>query len=219
MALDVYHGHGSPYSWRVWLALEHKEIAYNLKLLSFAAGDTKKPEFVALNPRHQVPTIVDDGFALWESTAILEYHEERFPARDPAKNLFAGDVKGRARVRRLVREVEAYLGAEAIGPITEEYFFKDGAEPDAKRVEAARERLREELAWFAGELRGDFLAGKAPCAADFVLYPYLGYVNRITFRKPETKLVDLVPPPLAAWARRIEAMPFHDKTFPPHWRG
>jgi glutathione S-transferase len=218
MALDFYHGHGSPYSWRVWLALEHKAIAYELKVLSFAAGDTTKPEFVAINPRHQVPTIVDAGFALWESTAILEYLEERFPARDAAKNLFAGDAKNRARIRRLVREVEAYLGVEAIAPITEEYFFKDGAAPDAKRVDAARERVREELDWFARELRGPFLAGDAPSAADFVLYPYLGYVARITVRKPETRLVELVPEPLAQWSRRIEAMPYFDKTFPPHWR-
>jgi hypothetical protein len=46
----------------------------------------------------------------------------------------------------------------------------------------------------------------------------VGYVNRITFRKPETKLTELVPAPLAAWARRIEAWPFFDKTFPPHWK-
>ena len=219
MALEFYHGHGSPYSWRVWLALEHKGIAYELKLLSFAAGDTKKPEFVALNPRHQVPTIVDDGFALWESTAILEYLEERFPAREAGKNLFPGDLKGRARVRRQVREVEAYVGAEGIGPITEEHFFKEGAEPDAKRVLAARERLREELDYFARELRGPYLAGDGPSAADFVLFPYMGYVNRITVRKPETRLTELVPPALAEWAKRIEAMPYYEKTFPPHWRG
>jgi len=117
-----------------------------------------------------------------------------------------------------VREVEAYLGVEGIGPITEEYFFKDGAAPDAKRVDAARQRVREELDWFARELRGPFLAGDAPSAADFVLYPYLAYVARITVRKPETKLVELVPEPVAEWSRRIEAMPYYDKTFPPHWR-
>ena len=219
MALDFYHGHGSPYSWRVWLALEHKGIAYELKVLSFAAGDTTKPEFVAINPRHQVPTIVDEGFALWESGAILEYLEERFPARDAGRNLFPGDMKNRARIRRLVREVEAYLGVEAIAPITEEYFFKDGAAPDAKRVDAARARVREELEFFARELRGAYLAGDAPTAADFVLYPYLAYVARITVRKPETRLAELVPPTIAQWAKRIEAMPFYDKTYPPHWRG
>src|SRR5881394_3503644 len=191
MALDFYHGHGSPYSWRVWLALEHKAIAYELKLLSFAAGDTTKPEFVAINPRHQVPTIVDDGYALWESVAILEYLEERFPAKDAAKNLFPGDVKARGRIRRLIREAEAYLGVEGIGPITEEYFFKDGGEPDAKRVAAACEVVAKELESFAKELRGAYLAGGVPTAADFVLFPWIGYVNRITLRKPETKLAEL----------------------------
>src|SRR5438105_5399606 len=103
MALDFYHGHGSPYSWRVWLALEYKAIPYQLKLLSFAEGDTRKPEFVAINPRHQVPTIVDEGFALWESTVILEYLDERF---DTGAKLYPGDARERARIRRLTRESE-----------------------------------------------------------------------------------------------------------------
>jgi glutathione S-transferase len=218
MALDFYHGHGSPYSWRAWLALEHKGIPYNLKVLSFAAGDTTKPEFVAINPRHQVPTIVDDGHAIWESVVILEYLEERFPATDPSKNLFPGDIRARNRIRRLVREAEAYLGVEGISPITEEYFFKDGAEPDAKRVQAAREVVGKELAMFAGELKGKYLAGDSPTAADFVLYPFLAYVSRITARKPETKLTELQPAAIAEWRKRIEAMPFFDKTFPPHWK-
>jgi glutathione S-transferase len=215
MALDFYHGHGSPYSWRVWLALEAKQVPYNLKVLSFQAGDTRKPEFVALNPRHQVPTIVDDGFALWESTVILEYLDERFTS---AAKLFPGDAKARARVRRLAREAEAYLGVEGIDPITDEYFGKEGAAPDLEKVEKAKKRLGEELEYFAKELLGTHLAGDAPSAADFVLYPWIGYVNRITFRKPETKLTDLVPVPIAAWAKRIEALPYFDKTFPPHWR-
>ena len=120
MAFDFYHGHGSPYSWRVWLALEHKAIPYELKVLSFASGDTRKPEFVALNPRHQVPTIVDDGFALWESLAILEYLEERFPSTDATRSLFPGDARTRARIRRLTLEVESYLYGQGISPITDD---------------------------------------------------------------------------------------------------
>ena len=49
--MDFYTGHGSPYGWRVWLALELKKVPYNVKIMSFQAGDTRKPEFVALNPR------------------------------------------------------------------------------------------------------------------------------------------------------------------------
>jgi glutathione S-transferase len=215
MALDFYHGHGSPYSWRVWLALEHKALAYQLKVLSFQANDTRKPEFVAINPRHQVPTIVDDGFALWESTVILEYLDERFSS---GAKLYPGDAKNRGRIRRLAREAEEYLGAEGISPITEELFFQDAVAPDFERIAKARERLHEELGYFARELRGKFLAGDAPTAADFVLYPYLAYCARITVRKPETKLDELVPAALVDYRKRIAASPFFDKTYPPHWR-
>lgn len=216
MALDFYHGHGSPFSWRVWLALEHKAVPYNLKVLSFQDNDTTKPGFVALNPRHTVPTIVDDGYSLWESMAILEYLDERFAA---GAKLYPGDAKARARVRRLAREAEEYMGGEAIDLITGELFFKEGgAPPDMDRVAKGRTRLGEELAYFSRELRGGFLAGDTPCAADFVLYPYLGYCWRIDFRKPEAGLADILPAPMADYKKRIEALPYFDKTFPPHWR-
>ena len=61
MALTFYYGSGSPYAWKVWLALEHKGIPYEFKLLSFDAGDTKKPEFLQVNPRAQVPAILLSG--------------------------------------------------------------------------------------------------------------------------------------------------------------
>ncbi len=168
MALDFYHGHGSPFSWRVWLALEHKAVAYNLKVLSFQANDTTKPEFVAINPRHTVPTIVDDGHAVWESLAILEYLDERFAA---GAKLYPGDAKNRARIRRLIDEMQGYLGSEGIDPITSELFFKGDAAPDQEKIAQGRKRLGEELAYFSKELRGKFLSGEAPTAADFVLYP------------------------------------------------
>jgi glutathione S-transferase len=215
MALDFYHGHGSPYSWRVWLALEHKKIPYELKVLSFADKDTRKPEFVAINPRHQVPTIVDDGFALWESATILEYLDERFTS---GAKLYPGDARNRARIRRLAREAEEYLYREGVDPIVDEFFWKDGAPPDTERVDTAKARIKEELAYFAKEMRGKFLAGDELTAADIVLYPNVGYVKRITFRKPETKLTELLPPAIAEWAKRIESAPYFDKTFPPHWR-
>jgi glutathione S-transferase len=215
MALDFYHGHGSPFGWRVWLALEHAGIAYNLKILSFQAGDTRKPEFVALNPRHQVPTIVDDGFVLWESGAVLEYLDERFK---PDARLYPGDARERARIRRLGREAENYLHTEGVDVIVDEYFWKGEAPPDAERLGKARTKVGEELEYFAKELRGDYLCGSQMTAADIVLYPSVAYAKRVTVRKPESKLTELIPPALAAWARRIESLPYFDKTFPPHWR-
>jgi glutathione S-transferase len=215
MPLDFYHGHGSPYSWRVWLALEYKKIAYQLHVLSFASQDTRKPEFVAINPRHVVPTIVDGGYAVWESIVILEYLDERFPE---GPKLYPGDAKERARIRRLIREAEQHIDLEGIDPITTEFFGKDGAAPELANVEKGKQKIAEELALFEKELRGDYFAGNAITALDLVVYPMVGYVNRITVRQPETKLTDTIPAKLAAWAKRIEALPYFDKTFPPHWK-
>ena len=216
MALDFYHGHGSPYGWRVWLALEAKQVPHNVKILSFQAGDTRKPEFVAVNPRHTVPTIVEDGWALWESQAILEYLDERYST---GVKLYPGDAKEKARIRRLIREAEENLGVQGIDPVTDEYFGKGGAAPDMEKVEKAKAKIREELEYFAKELKGPFFGGDTINALDLVLYPWVGgYPKRITFRKPETKLTELIPAPLSEWARRIEALPYYDKTYPAHWR-
>src|SRR5215213_11956946 len=65
MTTTLHYASGSPYAWRVWLSLEHKGVPYELKTLSFDAGDLKTPAFLALNPRHRVPVLVDDGFALY----------------------------------------------------------------------------------------------------------------------------------------------------------
>jgi len=215
MAVDFYHGHGSPFSWRVWLALEAKAIPYNLKVLSFQNEDTKKPEFKAINPRGQVPTIVDDGFAMWESLAILEYLDDRFTT---GLKLYPGDAANRGRVRRLVAEIEAYLYREGISPIVDELFWSGEKGPNADVVAKARDKLKEELEYIAKELKGKFLAGDTLTAADCVLGPCLQYCKRITFRKPETKLDDLIPAALRDYNKRIESLPYFDKTYPPHWR-
>lgn len=215
MAVDFYHGHGSPFSWRVWLALEAKAIPYNLKVLSFQDQDTRKPEFKAINPRGQVPTIVDDGYALWESLAIVEYLDERFAS---GAKLYPGDAASRGRVRRLVAEAEAYLYREGISPIVDELFWSGDKGPNAEIVAKARQKLEEELQYFAKELKGKYLAGDSLTAADCVVVPLLQYCKRITFRKPETKLDELVAPALRDYSKRIESLPYFDKTYPPHWR-
>jgi len=139
MALDFYHGHGSPYSWRVWLALEHLGVPYELKVLSFSEKDHLKPAFVAINPRHRVPTIVDEGFVVWESLAILEYLDERF-GKGKAR-LYPGTVQDRARIRRLIREDEEDLDGKASRRSTRSSTRRSPRAPP--RTRAAWTRLAE----------------------------------------------------------------------------
>jgi glutathione S-transferase len=203
MALDFYYASGSPYAWRVWLALTHKGIPFDWKLLSFDAGDLQNPAFHAINPREKVPAIVDDGFALYESSAILEYLEDR----TPEPRLFSADRRERATQRRMIREADAYF-AGAMEHLLEAVAEKKPADPEPMRAEIAR--------WEA-YLAGDFLVG-ALSAADFTLYPMAALLQRFGQRNPQAMPADLIPPRLAAWMTRMAAMDIVQKTRPPHWK-
>ncbi len=213
MALTFYYGSGSPFAWKVWLTLEHKGIPYEGKRLSFDNDDTKTPQFLKINPRGQVPAIVDDGFALAQSNAICEYLEERYPD----KPLLPKDVKARATIRRLIAEADDKLyngGSELI----ELVLYAEG-ERDLKRIAAAKEKLAKELAVWEGYLTGDYFAGGLSLA-DFAIYPYMRMAVRVEERAPGLgfKRSEL-PPKCAAWLARIEALPYYAKTIPPHWKG
>src|SRR4030095_4579992 len=106
MSRVLYYGSGSPFAWRAQLALEHKALPYELKVLSFSAGDTRKPEVVALNPRHQVPVLVGRAFLLYERNQMSKNLDDAYPGH--GKPLFPGDARQRALVRRLILEVDNY---------------------------------------------------------------------------------------------------------------
>ena len=82
MAYEFYWVSGSPNSWRTMLALEYKKIPYVSKRLDPTKGESKTPEYLALNPRGKVPTLANGDFVVHESVAIMAYLEREFP--DPA---------------------------------------------------------------------------------------------------------------------------------------
>lgn len=214
MSLVLYYGSGSPYAWRAQLALEHKALPYELKVLSFSAGDTRKPEFLALNPRHQVPVLVDGDFVLYESNAIVEYLDEAYPATGAP--LFPGDIRTRALVRRMVLEADNYF-SEAVDPLIAQAFFVKPEERNPDKIAKSRQAMADEFVLFGKAMRGEFLAG-ALSAADFALYPLVAFGKRCEMKLPDFGFDTLVTPPIAAWKKRIEALPFFDKTIPPHWK-
>ena len=214
MSLTLYAGSGSPFAWRAQFALEHKALAYELRMLSFSARDTRKPEFIALNPRHQVPVLIDSDFVLYESNAIVEYLDEAYPGRGAP--LFPGDVRQRALIRRLIEEVDNYY-YEATSLVLTQAFWKKPEEREADKIAEGRKAVVEESALFTRAMRGDFLAGPLS-AADFALYPLVAALWRAEMKLPDLDAAGMVTPQLLAWKARIEALPYFDKTYPPHWR-
>ena len=213
MTIVFYYGSGSPYAWKVHFALEHKALAYERKILSFSAGDTKKPEFMALNPRGRVPTIDDSGFVLYESNAIVEYLDEAYPGC--GSPLFPGDARQRGTVRRMIAEVDNYV-YPAVDPLLDEA-FKKPEEQDAGRIEAGRKAVKEELELYTRGIQGTYVAGPLS-AADYALYPYVAFLFRVEQKRiPKLGAAGLLTPELAAWKERIDALPFFARTYPPHW--
>ena len=212
--ITFYYGSGSPPAWRVWLALEHKKLPYDFKLMSFSAGDLKTPAYLAQNPRGQVPLIVDDGFALWESNAIVEYLEEQYPA---TPRLFPGSTRERSEVRRWISEIDDNLGV-ALNKLTGWVLWTPKDQWKEDRIAEARQGVLNELDYIAAQMHGDCLARSTITAADYALYPLVATLARCDLKKPDLKLAASRPAKIAAWATRIEALPWFDKTVPPHWK-
>ncbi|MDB4938124.1 MAG: gst [Labilithrix sp.] len=211
MAITFYCGSGSPFAWKVWLALEHKKLAYDLKVLSFDAGDVKKPEFLVINPRGKVPALVDDGVSLYESSAILEYLEEKYP--EPS--ILPGGAAARALARRIAAESDTYLVA-ALRTLFVQTLGKRNGDGDPDAIAAAKKLVAAELAVFEVYAEREFLAGNAISVADFAAYPQIALLKRVAEKQPANAAP--IPARLTAWSQRIEALPYFGRTVPPHWK-
>ena len=71
-------------------------LAYEREDYGRGFGNNHKPAYLALNPNGRVPTIVDDGFVLWESNAIVRY----LCARHGMGTLCPPELQRRADIER-----------------------------------------------------------------------------------------------------------------------
>src|SRR4029453_17344831 len=93
--LTLYDDVFSPYARKVRIALYEKGVAF--ERVRALHGDCNRTDFVHVNPRAEVPALVDGDFSLFDSTVICEYLEDRYPA--PA--IYPRDPQRRAACRLL----------------------------------------------------------------------------------------------------------------------
>ena len=65
MAITFYTA-ATPNGWKVSIALEEMGLPYVVRVIDFAANEQKADWYVKLNPNGRIPTLIDDGFALFE---------------------------------------------------------------------------------------------------------------------------------------------------------
>jgi glutathione S-transferase len=219
MAMDVYWGSGSPYSWRVLLALEYKRLPYTSHLLQFSKQEHKSPQMLALNFRGRVPVLKDGDYIVFESLAVLYYLDLKYP--DPP--IFGRSPEEAGVIMRVICEYQAYAEPH-VDKLVRAFFFTN--------TQHRRDELANSMHVVASEARSiearlsksDWVVGESFSAADIVIFPGLQMLLR-ALHKPEARdlstrflPLEVNYPALARWIKRVEALPGYEKTYPPHWR-
>lgn len=98
----LYSYFRSSAAYRVRIALNLKGIDYQQLPVNLVAGDQKSAEYLELNPQGLVPALrLESGEVIAQSTAILEWLEEAYPA----KSLLPENAYGRASARAMVNGI------------------------------------------------------------------------------------------------------------------
>ena len=110
LKLFVGNKNYSSWSMRPWVLLTQAGIEFEelmVRFDSFDAGSRFKTTLAKVNPAGRVPVLMDGDFAIWDTLAIAEYLNDKFPER----NLWPRDAKARARARSVCAEMHAGFGA------------------------------------------------------------------------------------------------------------
>jgi glutathione S-transferase/RNA polymerase-associated protein len=191
----------SPYAQKVKMALYEKGVAFELRLPDlFGGGDE---EFQAANPRREVPALVVDGrTAIFDSTIILEYVEDRWPSPP----LLPRSAEERARVRMLEELCDTYYEAVNWGVFEVRFFGRATGDKADEILARAAEQTAGANAHLDREL-GDapYFNGAEFGWGDLSVLPVV-FAASFTGRPPAAGSR------LAAWLERASARPSAAKT-------
>ena len=188
---------GSPYGRAVLATLVEKGADF--RLVPLAPGMAKSEPYLSLQPFGRIPAFEHDGFALYETQAIMRYLDRVRPA--PA--LVPTDAKAAARMDQLIGICDWYLfqGVNSVigfhrvvGPKLL------GLTPDEDAIAAAMPKAQTVFAELS-HLLGDkaYFASDAMTLADLMIAPHLDFLAEA----PEWAPLTVERPNLPAWLARM----------------
>ena len=174
--IRLYDYFRSSACYRVRIALNLKQLAYEAVAVNLLEGDQRADDFRAHNPQGFVPVLEADGLRLTQSLAIIDWLE----ARRPEPRLLPADPADRAHVLALALAV-----ACDIHPLNNlrvlKYLSGPLSQPQEARDAWYRHWVAEGLAALeamAGPRAGRFLFGDSPTLADLCLVPQMFNARR-----------------------------------------
>lgn len=181
--------------------LEELDVPCQKIKVDFKAGDTRKPEFLRLNPNGKVPLIVHDGVAIWESAAITMYLGEVFGVD---KGLYPGPGPKRGEAMKWITWNNVTLG-DAVGRLVRNATeFYPAEQRNAKAAEAAESDIQGCL-----KILDDALADRPFLLGDYTLVDtHINmYADWLRFMKRDFSAFKHV----VAWGERCLARPAYTR--------
>ena len=191
--LKLYEHPLSAYAMKVKIALNEKGIEFETAVPEGMPTGTAAGEFVDANPRAEVPTLIDGDFRVFDSTVILEYIEEKWPA--PA--LLPKAPAERARVRMVEDVMDTQYEQNNWGTF-EVLRYKRASGPLADKLLAyGRKNIEQLQAWLDRSLGNrPWFNGDAFGWGDLAVIPYLNRSAGYGYLPPQGSK-------LAAWFERV----------------
>lgn len=201
MPATLYFDPQSPASNAVKLAIKSlglKDIEY--KALNVHQGETRTPEFIAINPQHTVPTLVDGDHVLWESRAILTYLIE---SRVPAHRLYPSNPK----IKSIINQ-RLYFDACTIIPRLYEAIMPIYMEKSTEISKEVQEKIYEMFGFLEGFLeKTKWVAGNDVTVADMSIV--VSIVGLVEFGVPIEKF-----PNVKKWLEQCKKLPGFEEYLP-----
>src|SRR5881394_2742982 len=192
--MKLYSGPLSMFGAKAEIAAHEKGLAFELVMVPFEmkmAYQPKHPEVLRINPKRQVPVLIDGDLEIFDSTQIFEYLETIKP--DPA--LWPAEPKARARARLLeMKSDEVYF------PPIVRLMGLQATPDDSAAVEA-----RGAATHFYDELERT-MDGRQWLAGDYSYADIAFYMAQLFGARMTAPMTD-AHPRLQAWRERMNARP------------
>lgn len=133
----LYHFPYSQHARRVVSLLEEANLPYQLKHVAMDNGEHLLASYLTINPNHQVPTLVDGSFTLFESNAILRY----LATKHKLTRWYPEDIKEKACVDQWLDWNQCRLAPNVVDIVLNTVFL--GADGDKSAVKRGQERIVE----------------------------------------------------------------------------
>ena len=130
----------SPWVFTAYVALWEKSLEFDVQILELSKGQSRTEHFRERSLTSRVPTLIHDGFQLSESSAIVEYLDEAFPAPEHPR-LLPETLRERARARQIMAWLRTDLQPLRDERPTTTVFWRANVAPLGDAARAARDKL------------------------------------------------------------------------------